>query len=265
MNNPTVWEILIAIAAVGGFFISLGLAIVKIVKHFRTKEGILEVIFQNYLPALNFTTIGPTLKLMMTLKAEKKDVFVRKMQVEIIRSKDNATHLMGWFLFGDNIRNTEVENFPPLNVYTANSFSVPVQTPKPMEIIFQDIETTEELRIIRNDLIKSYHEWREEKGYDYSDPTSEVVKKAMDEFNKQRSLDFFKRVKRLFYFEPGDYKCILTITIGSGKEIRKQYIFSINQEESKSLDSNCFCTSQLHPAGQYPFSPTIYLKPILPE
>lgn len=166
MNDPTVWEILIAIAAVGGFFISLGLVISKVIKYFRTREGTLDIVFQRHRPVLNFTKAGPTLKLMMTLRAEKKDVFIREMRVELVRLKDNATHYLDWYLFGDPMRDTKSKDLPPLYVYAAGSFQVLVEYPKPMEILFQEKDIADDFKLIEEELFKELQKWGEKKKYD---------------------------------------------------------------------------------------------------
>ena len=258
-----VWNILVAITAVGGFFISLGLVATKVVKYFRTREGNLDIIFQRHRPAINFTQAGPTLNLFMTLKAEKKDVFVREMRVVLIRLKDKATHYLDWFLFGDPMRDTKSKNLPPLYVYAASSFLVMVEYPKPMEILFQEKDISDDFRLIQEDLFKELQKWGEAKQYDpkvYSSSPEEATK-VIKEFNEQRNNKFFERVEKQFYLDPGDYQCILNVFTGNGKTIEKKFNFSIDKEESKILDLNCFTASQLQHTSDPVFTPSVYLKP----
>jgi hypothetical protein len=52
---------------------------------------------------IGFSTFGPTVTLLGTLRAEHKDVFVKRMQVRVIRSRDRAEHTFTWRAFRPNV------------------------------------------------------------------------------------------------------------------------------------------------------------------
>lgn len=256
-----VWDIIVAAAAGGGFVLSFVLAIAKLVEYLKKREGTLEIII-HHRPILNFTKWGPTIRVSMTLRADKRDVFIRSMGIELVRVADNLTKSMKWLLFEDSRRDATAENLPPIYVYTASAFSVSPKYPRPMEILFQDQEAADTLYLINEELMKEFQEWGKTKGYDPITLSADVNKlnAAISEFNDQRDVDFYTRTQKLFYFDKGGYKCTLTATIGKGKTYNKTFEFNLDTKQVKRLELSYVGLSYLYPPGKGPMSFPVSIK-----
>lgn len=246
------WNIIVAVAAGVGSLLSVILAIIHFVNWLRKRTGVVDVIF-HHRPVLGFAAWGPAMQVTMTLKAEKRDVFIKGMTLEVVRLKDKATHTMNWLLTLSGRRDVKKGDLSPIEGELAGGFSVLPQQPRMTEILFHDREVYESIIKIREELGEVFQKWADKKGYN-SDETAlnpQLAKTIAKEFNSQRNSSFFSKTVDLFYFKPSDYECILKIVLKKGY-IEKRFRFSLDEKKSKRLELNCVWVSKIFPPGETP-------------
>ena len=238
---------IVAVAAGGGFLFSITLAVIQLVSHLRKKQGKLDVFFHHN-PILGYAGWGPAIQVTMSLKAENRDVFVKAMDLEVVRVKDKMTHVMNWLLILSTRRNVKQADLSPLEGELAGGFSVLPKQPKLIEVLFHDRETWEQIASMREMLGDFFQKWLDENKHSYEDLEQDhaLAEEVAKRFNKERDSSFFAEAEDLFYFKPGEYECKLSVHLKSGVYTKK-FKFKLDAKKSKRLELNCVWLSTVSP------------------
>ena len=83
---------------------------------------------------IGFSTFGPTVSLLGTLRALNKDIFVRRMKVRVIRTSDKAQHTFTWRAFRPSAVMLGAGSAQSLEI--AGSFLVTIAAPRQYNVFF---------------------------------------------------------------------------------------------------------------------------------
>lgn len=113
----------------------LGLAHVWVIALWRrfVSRGRLTV-YETAAIEIGFSSFGPTVDLLGTLRAVGKDVFVQRMSVRVVRAHDRAEHTFTWRAFRPST--VTVGAGAPLALEVAGSFLVSAAAPRQYNVFF---------------------------------------------------------------------------------------------------------------------------------
>lgn len=202
-------------------------------------------IFQTGTLEIGFSQLGPTIGVNGTLKAEHRDLFVEKVDVEIIRQKDSSRHRFEWSL----LRGHQVTIAQPQNVTVeiASGFMLRPAQPHRYSILFTDLAAQEEINSL---LYPVAHAWQQSRnramaqGSQPSPGPAEAaalsVQQAYDEFARTSEFnDAWSKIGRVCYWEPGRYSIVVTVyTFKPDRQFQRKWSFELTPEESEMLRRN---------------------------
>jgi hypothetical protein len=83
---------------------------------------------------IGFSSYGPTVGLLGTLRAQGRDVFVRRMRDHVVRLRDRAEHHFNWRAFRPHV--IPLVPTAPQTLEIASSFLVTAQAPRQYNVFF---------------------------------------------------------------------------------------------------------------------------------
>ena len=101
----------------------------------RLRKGSIEI-YESGSIEIGYGDLGPSVGLMGTLRCLEKDVFVKSMDVEILRKKDGARHHFRWYAFRPNKLSLGTQSQPKLEI--AGSFLAMPAQPNKYNIFFTE-------------------------------------------------------------------------------------------------------------------------------
>lgn len=191
---------------------------------------------------IGFSEFGPTIGIQGTLLATNKDVFINNIQLKIRKLKNNEEHKFDWIAFKPPQINLG-HNFPQTIEWPA-SFIVSTSQPNRYVIVFSDIETLNEIRVLIEGCIKETQTLRQKYHYLSWPKEGTVVgvghEDVLREYrNSQAYQKAYDVINRFLYWEKGD--CELTIIVNTDKPrkvFRSLYKFSLTDQDFESLRLN---------------------------
>lgn len=196
--------------------------------------------------AIGYDHSGPTLHLKGTIRTLNKDVFIRTIDLLVIREKDKAQHVFKWAAFLSPIIN--ISGSPPTPQEIPSSFMISPNSPHRFYIVFRDSDLFRDISSLLNGYYSEWYKTTEELGkiwppFTNMPPNQTVANQLsaiIERFRKSKiHVDTFTALDRKCYWEPGDYQ--LTINIRASKPdmtSTRSYRFSISEADSKNLKLN---------------------------
>lgn len=190
--------------------------------------GRIEPVFKGL--SIEFDILGPHLTLNCSFRALKKDVYVKNVEVEILNEKTKENHKFQWLAFKDP-KMVMLGSVLSLTVELTFPFSVSTSSPYKTSIIFHDSDTfveiekilTEVRKHLQNDLIS---------GKAFT-PEFTLGFPKTPEFGKWK-----QELGDVFYWKKGSYIMIITGEDDKGEVFKKNFKFTLNEENCESLRSN---------------------------
>ena len=213
-------------------------------KYFRKGEidyhetGTIEIGYGNF---------GPTIGLNGTLRALNKDVFVKSIDLVVIREKDKSQHIFTWLAFRPP--KIDLGGSQPMLLEIPSGFLISINSPYKFNIVFNDNKLFEEIRPQFNDYLVEWYKIVEQLNKiivpsgnsalqaNYLIPKQTAI---IQDFRKSKvHLDIYTDLDRKYYWEPCDYSLTINIRTSRPDRIfRYNYHFLINEADSKNLRLN---------------------------
>jgi hypothetical protein len=223
---------------------------------------------------IGFSKFGPTLGLHGTLRAVNRDLFIRSMDLKLIRLKDRAEHNYSWGLFRSERLSTTSGQDTTLQI--CSGFMLTQDSPFSYNIQFWDRDVQEELRThleaLRTAWTQAFIEAGGqpllEPGADLAAVAGEVQTATQNLFktfsHSSHCVQAYNGIQRLCYWEPGRY--LLEISVNTSRPDgahSRSWEFVLSQAEVEALRLNSVkileeACGQLF--GVYNFAYPKYLK-----
>lgn len=168
---------------------------------------------------VGFSSFGPTIGLYGTLRARHGDAFIRSIELQLIREKDNARHQLRWGVFRSSAFGSQQQR----TFQTCVSFLLTKDSATPYDIQFWDLDVQSEQRPLLEALRSA---WAEavmaagghqllQAGADFAaiaDELRQATRQLYGDFSqRQIHIDTFAALQRLCYWEPGWFTLELTV------------------------------------------------------
>lgn len=199
------------------------------------ETGRIEVGFSDYC-----TSIGVN----GTLRALNRDIYVKNMQVEIIRKRDSSKHLLEWGVFRDSKIN--LNNPEDIKIELPGGFLLSKEIPKKINVQFHDLKQQEEISPTYSTLQDSWNNF-----LDTNYPVQQQLADSPEEYRIKKGqiydnfrqtqivTDAYSSVDRNFYLEPGEYELKLYVyTSKPDKKFVYKWDFSLEEQESQHVRLN---------------------------
>lgn len=195
---------------------------------------------------IGYGTFGPTIGLNGTLRALNKDVFVKSIDLEVVREKDRAQHVFNWIAFRPP--KIELAGTQPISMEIPAGFLVSPDSPHRFNIVFNDAGLLEEIRPLFNEYISEWLKvveqlskvWPPSVGVT---PQPEIIAKQLELIEAFRKspirVETYTALDRKCYWEVGRYRLKINVrTSKPDKVFTNNYRFSITEADSKNLKLN---------------------------
>lgn len=209
-------------------------------------------VFETGFVEIGFSQLGPTIGLVGTLNARRRDAFVARVDLTVRREKDNLTHLFEWVAFKPNLVGSTQRGESSFDL--PYSFQVPLRQPRQYSIVFHDRETHRDILscVAQLSSLWDEHIRRSERAASLIDSirrtaglsplvtgAAEVDELAAPYRGDSRHTEVYARLGRLFYWEPGDYEMILSLRLQHPRRAAtRSYRFGLSSSECDRLRLN---------------------------
>jgi len=242
------------IAQLGPWIISaialLQIWVIEIWRRFR-KPTI--AIYESGNIELGYSTLGPTLGLMGTLRVLHKNAFVERIYVQITRVRDSATHTFNWRFFRSPT--IALNQSDPIRLEMASSFLLTQNNPFKYNILFVDETFISENAPKVGHIPAKWIEFRnqriqeleQEHGHDIMSALIDnplLLETFFDQFFKDPELvNAYTTLDRAFYWETGNYLMSIIMECSRPNQIfTKNLKFSLSEEDVSLLRLNSIPT-----------------------
>lgn len=195
-------------------------------------------------------TWGINLGLHGTLRARDNDLFVRSVELEVIKDKDQSKHHFEWRLFRSSkvISGRSEETFE-----LPTGFMLLTSQPYRYNILFADVLIETELRPILEQLIQAWREKVAEKGDEILDKTEQgealaTLEPEYQVYAREKYKEFhqtpahanaFDKLHRTCYWEAGTYKIIMRVnTAHPDRTFNRTWKFVLSESDANLLRLN---------------------------
>ena len=195
---------------------------------------------------IGYSLFGPTVGLNGTLRALNKDVFIRSIELIIVREKDKSQHVFNWIAFRPP--KIDLSGRQSISMEIPSGFLISLNSPHRYNIAFNDNNLFEEMRPLISDYTLEWNKVVAQLSAILSPsvgatPPDEIkaqqielienFRKSNIRVNTGRSLD------RKCYWEPGNYSLTLSVrTSNPDRVFSKNYHFFIDEANSENLKLN---------------------------
>lgn len=196
--------------------------------------------------AIGYDTSGPTMYLKGTIRALNKDVFIRMIDLLVIREKDKAQHVFGWAAFLPPV--IDVSGIPPTSLEIPSGFMISPNWPHRFYITFRDSDLFKDMAPSLNEYYSEWYKTTEELSKIWTPltgvpPQSTILAQQstiIERFRKSKiRLDAYVAIDRKCYWEAGDYQLVVNIRASKpDMTFTRRYRFSISEADSKNLKLN---------------------------
>jgi hypothetical protein len=222
---------------------------------------------------VGFSGFGPTIALIGTLEGRRRQVFIRSMDLELVRAKDKSVHNLSWGIFRSLTLGSTQEGFQ-----LSSGFLVRPEEPYRYNIQFWEGEFQKELRPKLEALRRA---WQESVLQAYGDalqaaatglesaPSQPELRRQIEDhyrgFSQQNlHVTTYQAVQRMCYWEPGDYKIKLQVATAHPDAVHSvTWAFALDEDAVNNLRFNILKILQevcTQPIGQYNFVYLPYLS-----
>jgi hypothetical protein len=195
---------------------------------------------------IGYNTSGPTIGLNGTIRALNKDVFIRTIDLLVVREKDKAQHYFKWIAFQSP--KIDIAGSQPTPMELPSGFLVSPNSPHRFNIVFNDNELFNDIRPLLNAYYSGWYKTTEElnkiwlplSGMTPSLPIINQRFEVIERFRKSPiHVDTFTALDRKCYWEQGNYQLIINVTTSKpNKTFTNRYHFSITEADSRILKLN---------------------------
>lgn len=193
---------------------------------------------------VGYITSGPTISLNGTIRALNKDVFVRSMDLLVVREKDKAQHVFKWIAFQSP--KIDIAGSQPSPMEIPSGFLISPNSSHRFNIVFNDNDVFKDIRPLLNTYNSECYKTSEELRKIWPPLTGappEILAQqfaVIERFRKSRiHVDTFTALDRKCYWEPDSYQLIINVTTSKpNKAFTKKYHFLITEEDSRILKLN---------------------------
>jgi hypothetical protein len=191
---------------------------------------------------IGFSLFGPTIAFIGTLRALNHDAFVEEVTAKVIRVKDKAEHDFRWIAFRP--ASIDITGRAPIEMEFASSFLVTPNSPRRLNILFND---ERQLQDMTPTIQKYIAEWHKCAYGDTTsgankvfDPSSDQKSECVNKFKQETiSAETYGSLLSKFYWEPGNYSLSIEAVVAkpNGPMIRR-YDFQVTEGDSEGLKLN---------------------------
>lgn len=157
---------------------------------------------------VGYSGSGATVAIEVTLRALSRDFFVSDAEVEVVRKKDGARHLMHWGAF-----RPPGLLFPVPQQITLESpagFLLEPRNPRRLNVLFNDRAVRDEVLAVVEPLRPAWWQLLSEASGDVDREGVELAGRLFESFSKlEEPIKAWQQLQRICYWETGDYKLIL--------------------------------------------------------
>jgi len=226
---------------------ALALAQVWIIALFKRLRKALVDIHESGTIEIGYSSYGPTVGIVGTIRTLHKDAFVKNIELKVIRKKDNATHRFHWYAFRSTTLFT-AEDTPTLEI--ASSFLLTQKDPLKYNIFFTDESFVADIRPKVANVAKAWITFKENKlqelkekyqgQYDSLSKHPMLESQIYDEFAKSGgTTNSFTILDRACYWEEGTYGLdIIVNTTNPRESFIKSFSFDLSEEDTHQLKLN---------------------------
>jgi hypothetical protein len=185
----------------------------------KLRKGKVEI-YETGLIEVGYADLGPSLALLGTLRCLEKDVFIKRMSVQVIRTKDGARHNFIWYAF----RPTEISlgTQESIRLEMAASFLATPSQPYKYHIFFTESAFLSEYRPKVQPFLRDWQAFVSEKLKEMGEDSlqraveimgdTSIVSGLFQEFlSTGKAVEAYTTLQHAFYWEAGEYE--LTITV----------------------------------------------------
>ncbi|MGB8656755.1 MAG: hypothetical protein WCE90_03110 [Candidatus Zixiibacteriota bacterium] len=195
---------------------------------------------------IGYSQFGPTVGLNGTLRVLNKHVFIKSIDLLVVRERDKAQHSFRWIAFRPP--KIDLAGTQAITMEIPSGFLVSPDSPYRFSIVFNDNDLFDDFRPLFNAYISEWYKVTEQLtkilppslGVAPSPEIIATMAKLIEDFRKSPiHLNTYTALDRKCYWEPGDYS--LTMNVRASKPDRvfpKTCKFSINEDDSKNLKLN---------------------------
>jgi len=215
---------------------------------------------------IGYSPSGPTIGLNGTIRALNKDVFIRTVDLLVIREKDKAQHVFKWIAFQSP--KTDVSGTQPASMEIPSGFLISPNSPHRFNIIFNDNDLFKDMRPSLSDYYSEWYKTTEELNKIWLPLTGVPPQPAIlsqqfaviERFRKSKiHVDTFTALDRKCYWEPGDYQLTVNVTASKPDRVfNKTYHFSISEADSRNLKLNVIAILEQPISGYLRFPSPYY-------
>lgn len=194
---------------------------------------------------IGYSTWGPTICLNGTLRGLNKDVFLKSIDLRIVRKKDQAQHNFRWIAFRSP--KIDLAGTQPSSMEIPSGFLISPNSPHRYNIVFNDNDLFQDFRPIFSDYITEWNKVVEQLATKPLDPNSPFYTQTVKEHyviienfrNSKKHVDTYTALDRKCYWDDGEYSLILNVrTSKPDKIFSNNYCFSITETDSRNLKLN---------------------------
>ncbi len=193
---------------------------------------------------IGYSAFGPTVGLNGTLKVDNKDVFIRGIEVEVVRLHDHSTHHYEWSLFRSN--KVRLSQLSDMEFELAAGFVLSPSQPHRYNILFVESKAQQDLLTDLQPFTKEWNDFllqrlsEEVKKFPNVLPADQLRLAIYEEFFQTKiHSDTFAKLERSRYWDPGEYSITMTVNTSSPNETYpSSWTFSIDEANATMLSYN---------------------------
>lgn len=196
---------------------------------------------------IGYGPFGPSISLNGTLRALNKDVFIKSIDLMLVRKKDKSQHVFHWLAFRPP--QVDLSGAQPISMEIPSGFLISPDSPHKYNIIFYDKDLFKEIKSLLRRYISEWYKmvlepltktWSPSVGITPSAEIKAEQDKLIESFRKSTIRnDTFAALDRYCYWEPGDYSITINArTSKPDKFFTKDFKFSITENDLKTLRLN---------------------------
>jgi len=194
---------------------------------------------------VGYSSFGPTIGLIGTLRCIHRDIFINSIGLEVVRQKDGSKHMFEWGLFRD--RRLTSSGGEEASFELPSGFMLLVSAPKRYDILFFDPNSQSDMRPHINGVRDAWVKFTIASGIikarmDTPSPV-ENIEALGQEFEKfQKKEEYFLKfpiLERLCYWDSGRYAIRMTVrTVEQKRSYEKEWFFDLSDQDAQLLRLN---------------------------
>ncbi|HEY0319350.1 MAG TPA: hypothetical protein VGC66_00105 [Pyrinomonadaceae bacterium] len=224
---------------------------------------------------VGYSPFGATIGLQGTLRSRDRDLFIKFINLTLVKQRDNSKYQFDWVVF--RTAKTIIGQSGEVALDVPSSFMIATAQPHRYNIVFSDTKLFQEIRPTLEGIRQSWLTYLQ--GIGQSDELEEYLTSANPALKRKllkslkRSYDKFSILpeqvnsltilEKAFYWEPGIYR--LSIHVGTTRPDRhysKSWSFTLLEADVNNLRNNVITimeeTCGIQQVGQYMFIYTAY-------